>query len=691
MRTAILGQRALRLSRRRLSGHRSTTRIVVRGLSRGRVAKQPQGRGSKEGIAARSARWDEGGGGASSRLKPSSESREADPAMKKQVNLMLKGFSELQEVIDRKPQNLVWNPPTSSKINPSKASQVLGQYYKKAAAEPTVTPLLEGYMTEAENLQKGFLTRPGCPRYSHAATSTSPLESTFPKLTHPPSNLSTMTLTSQMSLDDWNTLCPYSEALEFGFRCYPPTLSQSTLGLPKHRSFSEVQASHSLTRGRSMQRVPWYVSVLHEKDQLLQKLGMELSRLSKCEVESAWKDEVISVLREEADNLQNQLDLIQKGEVPIQEEPPKVKEIPKEVKEEEVKEKLAQRGLSLPVCLGQKSIPDEFRQEIERLKLELAQSDRVLGSKMCILSETLWKGQEELEQLEREYLELQQKKAKESEEELICSLESHTSLERLLEQEPELEGEEETSSRKLQDSQRMNDELYRELEKAKNDYDVATGAISSLQRKLSFEESQLRRAHMEQELFQKELRERGDQLEAMTTKFCNLREERKHEEMMGNIEREKNALRKVVSELESKVAEKTQLIEELQGDISRLQAQVEANQFYTSKQLNQQKELQRQLEVLQRVEQQTRVMLEAISTRFERFRSKILQATYSAPGTKSPQSEIGDEEVLEALQKIINDRMEFYQMLRQKGVKLPALSSEQTLTPPPSKKKSPNK
>lgn len=56
----------------------------------------------------------------------------------------------------------------------------------------------------------------------------------------------------------------------------------------------------------------------------------------------------------------------------------------------------------MPAHLEQKGIPDEFRHEIERLQLELAQSDRVLGGEMDVLSETLLKSQEELEQLEKE-------------------------------------------------------------------------------------------------------------------------------------------------------------------------------------------------------------------------------------------------------------------------------------------------
>lgn len=102
--------------------------------------------------------------------------------------------------------------------------------------------------------------------------------------------------------------------------------------------------------------------------------------------------------------------------------------------------------------------------------------------------------------------------------------------------------------------------------------------------------------------------------------------------------------------------------------------------------------------------------------KFERFRSKIIQATFSTAGCKAPQAELTDEEVLEAMQvrgsfkhccqlrrhevraptavllstclptslyilhfqKIINERLEFHQMLEQNGIKVPALHSTNT-------------
>ncbi|KAL7978595.1 hypothetical protein Chor_005577 [Crotalus horridus] len=229
---------------------------------------------------------------------------------------------------------------------------------------------------------------------------------------------------------------------------------------------------------------------------------------------------------------------------------------------------------------------------------------------------------------------------------------------------------------KLLEFQKVNELLYEELQKVRNEYELATGAISSLQRQLSFEESQLRKAHVDQESLQKELRERGEQLEAMSNKFCNLREERKHKEMMGSIEKNNCELRQEVNRLEAQLADRDQTIQSLQSNVQQLQSELLVNQQRSGKQLSSQNELEKQLEILQRAEQQTRVTLESVSARFERFRSKIIQAAYSTPGTKSPQAEITDEEILEALQKIITDRLDFHQMLKQKGIKVPSLSSE---------------
>ncbi|XP_075028298.1 coiled-coil domain-containing protein 27 isoform X5 [Calonectris borealis] len=213
------------------------------------------------------------------------------------------------------------------------------------------------------------------------------------------------------------------------------------------------------------------------------------------------------------------------------------------------------------------------------------------------------------------------------------------------------------------------------------------GVISSLQRQLEIQESQLRRIKSEKEMLQKQLTERENQLQAMSTKFCSLREEWKHEEMMMTIEKENCSLQQVVTEQESKLAEQNKLISELQGTVSQLQAEVLTSRYHIHKQHQAQEVIQSQAETLQHRELQTRVALECITSRFERYRSKIIQATFSAAGSKPPQAELTDEEVLEAMQKIINERMEFHQMLKQKGVKVPSLYSIDTSTSSPTSAK----
>ncbi|NXI45404.1 CCD27 protein, partial [Galbula dea] len=194
-----------------------------------------------------------------------------------------------------------------------------------------------------------------------------------------------------------------------------------------------------------------------------------------------------------------------------------------------------------------------------------------------------------------------------------------------------------------------------------------TGAISSLQRQLEVQESQLRRTKSEKEMLQKKLRERENQLQAMSMKFCSLRDERKHKDIMATMEQENCSLRQLVTEQESKLAQQSKLISELQGTVSQLQAEALASQNHIQKQREAQEAMQSQAETLQHKELQTRVALERITSRFERYRSKVIQATFSTAGSKPPQGELTDEEVLEAMQKVINERTEFHQLLKQKG------------------------
>ncbi|XP_034609481.1 coiled-coil domain-containing protein 27 isoform X3 [Trachemys scripta elegans] len=567
------------------------------------------------------------------------------------MNLMTKGFSELQELSSRRQQTPVWKLP-SGRSTLSKSAQAVRRYYENQADIKPAGVSASEYEPQVEELQRSFLMRPGCPRFSNRATSTSYLEST---LSHSPDlsfNLSTISLSSQLNFEEWNAAFQNTYPSESATKAAGHLLlSKSFSGLSKWKSFTEGIVPAEQQKGPIESKIPWYIDVIREKERCLLMMGEKINRLSRCEAECARKDDVISMLREEIENLKKHLELLRRESVITEE-----KDAASEPVADDSKTKMPGLSSSVQEGLGQSGTKEDLREE---------------------------------------YSEMQQKglRQEDMEKELLSGTEIEVASEE--EEENEAEAEEKASLIKLREFQQMNQELCKELEKAKTDYDMATGAITSLQRQLAFQESQLRRAESEKEMLQKELRERGSQLQAMSAKFSSLREERKREEMMGIIERENYKLRQDIVEQESRLAEKNKLIDDLQSKINQLQAEVMVAQHHMQKQLCDQSETQSQVEALKHAEQQAKVALECISARFERFRSKIIQATYSAAGAKSPQAEISDEEALEAMQRIISERLDYHQMLKQKGVKVPSLFSSEpaNLSSPNSKttKKSPVK
>ncbi|XP_039365006.1 coiled-coil domain-containing protein 27 isoform X4 [Mauremys reevesii] len=565
------------------------------------------------------------------------------------MNLMTKGFSELQELSSRRQQTPVWKLP-SGRSTLSKSAQAVRRYYENQADIKPAGFSKSEYEPQVEELQRSFLMRPGCPRFSNRATSTSQLESTSSDIPDLAFNLSTISLSSQLNFEEWNAAFQNTYPSELATKAAGQLLpSKSFTGLSKWKSFTEGIVPAEQQRGPIESKIPWYIDVIREKERCLLMMGEEINRLSRCEAECARKDDVISILREEMENLKKHLELLRRGSVITKE-----KDAASEPVADDSKTKMPRLSSSVQDGLGESGTKEDLREEVACLKLKLSYSDKMLDSKIASLSESLMKDQEELWQLEKEYSEMQQKglRQEDMEKALLSGTELEVASEEEGENEAEAEAEEKASLIKLREFQQMNQELCKELEKAKTDYDMATGAITSLQRQLAFQESQLRRAESEKEMLQKELRERGNQLQAMSAKFSSLREERKREEMMGIIERENYKLRQDIVEQESKLAEKNKLIDDLQSKINQLQAEVMVAQHHIQKQLCDQSETQSQVEALKHAEQQAKVALECISAR-----------------------------------RIISERLDFHQMLKQKGVKVPSLfSTEPANLPSPNSK-----
>ncbi|XP_040285190.1 coiled-coil domain-containing protein 27 isoform X2 [Bufo bufo] len=406
-------------------------------------------------------------------------------------------------------------------------------------------------------------------------------------------------------------------------------------------------------------KTPWYISVLNEKERCLLKLGEEINRLSRYEVQCKRKDQVISNLKNEV--LQLQID-VHRSVYP-------------QTGREENKSSIDHLDpLNLhteKACLPFKEYPTDVTegksQSVSSHK-DLSMSSEGNASAVS-LAESLPENQRKSQSIlmETEIL-IDDITSKEDEEE------SHLPMDQ-----PE-------------HNSQLSQKLKEDMEIIRKDYEMSKGVISSLQKTVSSHESKLRKSASEKEALQTELREREIQIQAMSKKFSSLREERKHEEMMASLEQENCSLREMMCELKSEVMRRNEMIAELKSEVQRLQKEISKYQTEVKKQEGETSQIKSKAEDLASSEQHVKVALETLQTKYERLRSKIIQAAYMAPGFKGPQVVISDNEILETMQKIIADRSDFHQQLKQKGVKVSPLyisetSSATKQTSSPSRKK----
>ncbi|XP_056399377.1 coiled-coil domain-containing protein 27 isoform X3 [Hyla sarda] len=422
--------------------------------------------------------------------------------------------------------------------------------------------------------------------------------------------------------------------------------------LPHIRNNPELHRSHLYLDGANTQtyltsveiNTPWYISVLNEKEHCLLKLGEEINRLSRYEVESKRKDQIISSLRSEVSQLRSE---VHRSVLPGREEDPSdllsshledefLGEFPTIVTEEK-----SQWGLSRqdPSSGSERS---ESAESSEETLPEKQSKSRMIAMETEILVDDI---------------------AAENNGCLVAEKDEDSSP---------------VSIDQPEDKDQLIQKLQEDIETMRKDHEISKGVISSLQKSISSHESKLRKSTFEKESLQRELKEREVQIHSMSRKFSSLREERKHEELMATTEQENHSLREMMGELKGEVSRRNEMITELKSEVQRLQKEISKYQAEGRKREEERSLIQSKAEDLASSEQHLKVALETTQTRFERFRSKIIQAAYIAPGFKGPQVEISDNEILETMQKIIADRSDFHQQLKQKGVKVPPLHVSET-------------
>ncbi|XP_023555195.1 coiled-coil domain-containing protein 27 [Octodon degus] len=530
------------------------------------------------------------------------------------------------------------------------------RYYSKMNV-PQAVPSLQGFVLEMEKMKRAFLARPGCPQFSTKATSVSQLGSG-----------SSIEL-PRLGGEDW-LLDRRDSDPSMDVRTLPG--SKSACELSSRRRSSAQTPSPTSSSAVSSHRPPWYISVIHEKERSLLVLGEEMRRFSELEAKLQRKDEEILALQREMEALRKQLKCVLRSKALETPPFPSRRESPLEDglapgRLTVLRTHTDQEDLQLP---EQKEVEYTLPKLSRELSLELGggEEDQVAGAEPKAAGDASARDsagstgamQEEAQEEEKEELE------EEGEEDL--TQEGDSSWGRGFSMTESFEDE---LLAQLEEYERTLLEFHSELDATRTGYCLAVGTIGSLQRQVAFLESQLGKVNVQNEALHKELGERKQQLQAMSDKFSRLREDKKHLEMMGLIEKDNLDLRQHVWDLESELSKRDVSIAELITKVSELQAQVSLEQERARRWKQLQEDVRGRTESIQQAEQQARVALESAQARLERLRSRIMQAAFSVTGVKALATEISDNDILEALQRVISERNDYYNQLKQTGVKVP--------------------
>ncbi|OBS76635.1 hypothetical protein A6R68_16917, partial [Neotoma lepida] len=553
-----------------------------------------------------------------------------------------------------------------------------------------------GFVSEMEEMRKAFLMRPGCPQFSTRATSVSHMGSAT--TVDLPRDTCASSGTWKMTEDQ--PLGSLGSATSVDGRLFSFSKSACELNYSRKRSEPPATTPTSPTMVKKSQRtrMPWYISVIHEKDHSLIQLGEELQRLSVLETQMQKKDQEILMLQKEKEALKKQLKSLLRS---------KSTETASASSKMEAPQKLGRLSMLKTTYKEEEELQrwmqmqDDFNMvENKELQMELGNvtgeppEEAVTARPRSSVGKTGTLPKEGPEEEEEEEAKRAEEEKEEEDVEEVVEEEQLWELKEEEEQHPRkscslTESFEEELMAQLEEYEHTLMDLQGELEITRTRYSLATGTITSLQRQNDFQESQLRKVITENELLEKELRERKLQIQAMTNKFSSLREEKKLQGLMGLIEKENLVLRQQVSELETELLRRDQDIAELHSKTSQLQAQVDLNEDHLRRWKELHDDLQSRNETIQQAEQQTRVVLEASQARLERLRNKIIQAVFNVSGTKNLSTELSDNCILDSLQRIISERSDFYGQLKQKGVKVPPLQQSDISLPSKIKKLSP--
>ncbi|XP_048098050.1 coiled-coil domain-containing protein 27-like isoform X2 [Alosa alosa] len=413
-------------------------------------------------------------------------------------------------------------------------------------------------------------------------------------------------------------------------------------------------------------KTPWYVTLLKEKEQSLLVLANEISRLSEVESESVRKDSELSALRERLQDETQQLRRTHENVVRAQAE--LILDLTEEVRRLQSTDKELQQKNQLVA---------DLQQEVTCLREgSLSQKDQHASG---IHQEDALHLQQEVTCRREDPSELEEP----STDEATALMEMETNQEPHQSEVIYSAGEEPSETRDelanaennlIAALERANQTLEKELEEARTNHKMSSGTLCSMHRILSVKEHELLTVKTELQDMKKKLKDRMTQLQTMSRKFSCLRDGKMRDELMMTLEKENYSLRHLVVRLQERLSQREQNELRMCKQVCELEEEVRAEKLQRSR-LRKEAQVHEQLaRELQLSINSSQVSLEQLQSKYERLRVKVIQAVYSAPGTKPPQKEISDAAIYYTMQKIIDDRSRFHQRLVQRGDKVPSLA-----------------
>ncbi|XP_022340674.2 forkhead-associated domain-containing protein 1-like isoform X1 [Crassostrea virginica] len=236
----------------------------------------------------------------------------------------------------------------------------------------------------------------------------------------------------------------------------------------------------------------------------------------------------------------------------------------------------------------------------------------------------------------------------------------------------------------LETDNKETSQLKIELERAKKEKNITSGLVTQMQKDMSSKDTTISKLTREIETLRKEVRERDIQISTVSNKLSKSKETPvRSPEDRDAREKEIISLRQDLDYFEkyktaeNKMQEQEELISTLKQELEKSKVSIFDEKSLQKKLETQIDQLKSELSDVQRTERVVRIDLEQATKRLERFRNRVIQAAYSSGSTKAPEGEISDDQLVDTLKKLAEERSEFQSKVKEmeKQLKLTDSSS----------------